>query len=83
MAALFNRRKPGPGQSHPCSPRDKNTCYMAIRLYKILWLAFGILKRPSQKSLPSSFFQREESFLVDSMQDSTFSPLEKRDKEGF
>jgi hypothetical protein len=83
MAASFKRRKPGPGQSHPCSPREKNTCYMAIRLYKIFRLAFGILKRPSQKSLPSSLFQREESFWGDSMQDSIFSPLEKRDEEGF
>jgi hypothetical protein len=42
------------------------------------------LKRPCQKSLPSSLFQREESFSgFDGEFLPLFPPLEKGDEEGF
>jgi hypothetical protein len=42
------------------------------------------LKRPCQKSLPSSLFQREESFPgFDGEFLSLFPPLEKGDEGGF
>jgi len=44
---------------------------------------FSVLKRPSQKSLPSSLFQREESFLGIRWKIPLFPPLEKGDEGGF
>jgi hypothetical protein len=44
---------------------------------------FRVLKRPSQKSLPSSLFQREESVLGIRWKIPLFPPLEKGDEGGF
>jgi hypothetical protein len=50
---------------------------------KILY-QFSFLKRHSQKSLPASLFQREESFSEClQIKDSFFSPLKKGDEGGF
>jgi hypothetical protein len=44
---------------------------------------FFVLKRPSQKSLPSSLFQREESFWGNRWKILLFPPWEKGDEGGF
>jgi hypothetical protein len=41
------------------------------------------MKRPSRKSLPSSLFQREESFWEIRWEVPFFSPLEKEDEGRF
>jgi hypothetical protein len=41
------------------------------------------LKRPSQKSLPTSLFQREESFSLNGIKNYSFPPLKKEDQGGF
>ena len=49
-----------------------------------IWQPFSALKRPCQKSLPTSLFQREESFGgFEGELLPLFPPLEKVDEVGF
>ncbi len=52
------------------------------RLFLILQ-PFSVLKRRSRKSLPSSLFQREESFLEIHRKIRIFAPSENGDEWGF
>jgi len=69
----------------PRNPAPSGTDGLLLRNH-LFWYQFSFLKRHSQKSLPSSLFQREESFSEClQIKDSFFSPFEnyKGDEGGF